>query len=111
MGAIPRMFRIASDKTGHPLAFEPEALNVDEALAYNNMNWGQATMPPATGGGGGGRGAANVPLVAKYKWLEPRHMTNISDRWQRDKSVDLQYAFFNGIGMETWRTFGGSGTK
>jgi formylglycine-generating enzyme required for sulfatase activity len=108
MGAIPRMFRIASDKTGHPLAFEPEALNVDEALAYNNMNWGQATMPPATGGGGGGgRGAANVPLVAKYKWLEPRHMTNISDRWQRDKNIDLQYAFFNGVGMETWENIWG----
>ena len=43
MGAIPRQFRMVSDKTGHPLAFEPEALNVDEALAYNNMNWGRAT--------------------------------------------------------------------
>jgi gamma-glutamyl hercynylcysteine S-oxide synthase len=110
MNVVPRMFRIASDKTGHPLAFEPESLSVDEGLAYNNLNWGQATMSPATAGvgaGGGGRGAANIPLVAKYKWLEPRHMTNISDRWQRDKNVDLQYAFFNGIGMETWENIWG----
>ncbi len=108
MNVVPRMFRIASDKTGHPLAFEPEHLSVDEGLAYNNMNWGQATIPPATTGGeGAGRGAANVPFVAKYKWLEPRHMTNISDRWQRDKNVDLQYAFFNGIGMETWENIWG----
>jgi len=49
MGAVPREYRIASDKTGHPLAFEPEALNVDEALAYNNMNWGQATPTGPTG--------------------------------------------------------------
>ena len=104
MNVVPRMFRIASDKTGHPLAFEPESLSVDEGLAYNNMNWGQATMPAAAGGGGRG---ANVPLVAKYKWIEPRHMTHISDRWQRDKNVDLQYAFFNGIGMETWENIWG----
>jgi formylglycine-generating enzyme required for sulfatase activity len=102
MGAVPREYRIASDKTGHPLAFEPEALNVDEALAYNNMNWGQATGPA------GGGGLLPVPqLVSKYKWLEPRHMTNISDRWQRDKNVDLQYAFFNGVGMETWENIWG----
>src|SRR5450759_1905379 len=34
-------------------------------------------------------------------------MTNISDRWQRDKNVDLQYAFFNGVGMETWENIWG----
>jgi formylglycine-generating enzyme required for sulfatase activity len=106
MGAIPRQFRMVSDKTGHPLAFEPEALNVDEALAYNNMNWGQATLPAAAAAGEG-RGAGNIPFVAKYKWLEPRHMTNISDRWQRDKNVDFQYAFFNGLGMETWENIWG----
>jgi formylglycine-generating enzyme required for sulfatase activity len=45
--------------------------------------------------------------VDKYKWLEPRHMNNISDRWQRDKTLDLQYAFFNGVGMETWENIWG----
>ena len=34
-------------------------------------------------------------------------MTNISDRWQRDKNIDLQYAFFNGVGMETWENIWG----
>ena len=106
MAAVPRAYRVASDKTGHPLAFEPEHLSVDEALAYNNMDWNQATLPP-TAGRGGGRGGGNAQLVAKYKWLEPRHMTNISDRWQRDKNIDLQYAFFNGVGMETWESIWG----
>src|SRR5262249_53467119 len=46
MAAVPRSYRVASDKTGHPLAFEPEHLSVDEALAYNNMDWNQATAPP-----------------------------------------------------------------
>jgi formylglycine-generating enzyme required for sulfatase activity len=106
MPVVPLTFRTASDKTGHPLVFEPEGLSVDEGLAYNTMNWGQAA-----GGGGGGRGGRgggnNIPPVAKFKWLEPRHMINISDRWQRDKNVDLQYAFFNGIGMETWENIWG----
>ncbi len=103
MQAVPREYRVASDKTGHPLAFEPEHLGVDEALAYNNLSWGQAVAagnPP-------GPGAVAVQLVSKYKWLEPRHMGNISDRWQRDKNIDLQFAFFNGIGMETWENIWG----
>ena len=99
MQAVPREYRIASDRTGKPLAFEPEHLNVDEALAYNNMSWGQAVLP---GAGPGQPGSLTSQLVSKYKWLEPRHMGNISDRWQRDKNVDLQFAFFNGLGMETW---------
>jgi formylglycine-generating enzyme required for sulfatase activity len=105
MQAVPRMYRIASDKTGHPLAFEPESLRVDEALAYNNMNWGQATPDPTAGPRPGG--ASLVQLVSKYKWLEPRHMTHICDRWQRDKNVNLQYAFFNGVGMESWESIWG----
>ncbi len=102
MNVIPHMFRAISDKTGHPLAFEPEGLSVDVGLAYNNMNWGPAARRWAAA-----RAPPMFQPVAKYKWLEPRHMTNISDRWQRDKNVDLQYAFFNGIGMETWENIWG----
>jgi iron(II)-dependent oxidoreductase len=109
--AVPKSFRTASDKTDHPLAFEPEHLTQDEALAYNNMMWAQATPQVGTTAQQGPPrkylGVAGVEFVDKYKWLEPRHMTNISDRWQRDKAVDLQYAFFNGVGMETWENIWG----
>jgi iron(II)-dependent oxidoreductase len=111
MVAVPRSFRVASDKSGHPLAFEPEHLTQDEALAYNNMMWAQAIPTPGTlqqtGPARRYLGVAGPEFVDKYKWLEPRHMTNISDRWQRDKNVDLQYAFFNGVGMETWENIWG----
>ena len=80
-------FSLAADKTGHPLVFEPEAGPADEALAWNLMTWGQYRFP-------------FTPLIDKYKWLEPRHMVNISDRWNRDKTSDLQFAFFNGVGWE-----------
>jgi gamma-glutamyl hercynylcysteine S-oxide synthase len=110
MNAVPRAFRVASDKTGHPLAFEPEHLTQDEALAYNNMDWAQAVPANPVAQPGPMRlylGVAGPEYVNKYKWLEHRHMTNISDRWQRDKNVDLQYAFFNGVGMETWENIWG----
>ena len=46
-------------------------------------------------------------MVDKYKWLEPRHMVNISDRWKRDKTDNLQFAFFNGVGWESWENIWG----
>jgi gamma-glutamyl hercynylcysteine S-oxide synthase len=90
MDGFPRAFRDASDKTGHPLVLEPEGYpSSGEMISYNNMNWGYWTYP-------------FVPLVSEGKLLEPRHMVNISDRWARSKTDDLQAAFFNGSGLETW---------
>src|SRR5262249_24264191 len=36
-----------------------------------------------------------------------RHMVNISHRWNRDKTDDLQFAFFNGVGWESWENIWG----
>ncbi len=91
---VPLAFSLAADKIGHPLAFEPEGGPSDEALAWNVMTWGQYEFPFA-------------PLVDKYKWLETRHMVNISHRWNRDKTDDLQFAFFNGVGWESWENIWG----
>jgi gamma-glutamyl hercynylcysteine S-oxide synthase len=91
---VPLAFSLAADKSGHPLVFEPEDGPSDEALAWNLMTWGQYQFP-------------FTPLVDKYKWLEPRHMVNISDRWNRDKTSDLQFAFFNGEGWESWENIWG----
>ena len=110
MVAVPRSFLIETQRTGHPLAFEPEHLTQDEALSYNLMMWAQAEPPRPVVRPGPQRwytGVAGPEYVDKYKWLEHRHMTNISDRWQRDKNDDLQYAFFNGVGMETWENIWG----
>jgi gamma-glutamyl hercynylcysteine S-oxide synthase len=91
---VPRAFVEASEKAGHPLAFEPESQPHDEQLAYDLMTWGYYKYPFA-------------PSIDRFKWLEPRHMVNISDRWNRDKTDDLQYAFFNGIGWESWENVWG----
>jgi formylglycine-generating enzyme required for sulfatase activity len=93
---VPLAFSLAADKVGHPLAFEPEGGPSDEALAWNVMGWGQY----------GGQ-FDFVPGVDKYRWLEPRHMVHISDRWNRSKTDDLQYSFFNGEGWESWENIWG----
>ena len=92
---LPRAYRTASDTTGHPVAFEPEgAPRADEALIWNNQSWGYWKYPFA-------------PMVSKLKWLEPRHMINVCDRWARDKTDNLQAAFFNGVGYESWENIWG----
>jgi iron(II)-dependent oxidoreductase len=91
---VPLAFSAAADRVGHPLAFEPEGGLHDEQLAYDVMTWGQYHFQFA-------------PSVDRYKWMETRHMTNISDRWNRDKNDDLQFAFFNGVGWESWENIWG----
>jgi formylglycine-generating enzyme required for sulfatase activity len=93
---VPLAFSLAADKVGHPLAFEPEGSPSDEALAWNVMGWGQY----------GGQ-FDFVPGVDKFRWLDWRHMVHISDRWNRSKTNDLQYAFFNGEGWESWENIWG----
>jgi formylglycine-generating enzyme required for sulfatase activity len=94
LDVVPRPFRTVSDATGHPLALEPESLTVDLGLPWNNLSWGYWEYP-------------FVPMISKYKWLEPRHMVNVCRRWARDKTDDLQYAFFNGVGYESWENVWG----
>jgi iron(II)-dependent oxidoreductase len=91
---VPRAYVEAAEKMGHPLVFQPEGGPHDEAVSYDLMTWGQFKFP-------------FVPRVDRYKWLETRHMVNISDRWNRDKTNDLQFAFFNGIGWESWENVWG----
>ncbi|MGO9270557.1 MAG: formylglycine-generating enzyme family protein [Terriglobia bacterium] len=94
LDGIPHTFRAASDQTGHPIALEPEGGPADEALQWNNLTWGYWKYP-------------FVPMISRYKWLEPRHLVNVCDRWNRDKTDNLQYAFFNGVGYESWENIWG----
>jgi len=94
LDGVPHAFRAASDALGHPIALEPEGGPPDEAIAWNNLTWGYWKYP-------------FVPMISKYKWLETRHLVNVCDRWNRDKTNNLQYAFFNGVGYESWENIWG----
>ena len=91
---VPLAFSLAADAVGHPLAFEPEGGPADEALAWDVLTWGQYKFQ-------------FVPTVDRYRWLEPKHQVNIQGRWNRDKTDDLQFAFFNGEGWESWENVWG----
>ena len=94
-GGVPQPYRAASDASGHPLVFEPEGYpDSDEMLNWDNMSWGYWKYP-------------FVPMISRGKWLEPRHMVNVCDRWNKDKTDNLQAAFFNGAGYETWENIWG----
>ena len=92
---VPRVVQMQSFQSGHPLVSEPEAgMASDEMLSYNVMSWGYFNYGFA-------------PSVSLYKWLEPRHMVHICDRWAHDHTDDLQTAFYNGTGFESWENVWG----
>lgn len=93
---VPLAFSVAADRQGHPLVFEPEGSPSDEALAWNLMTWGQYNGQYSF-----------APGVDRFRWLETRHMVHISDRWNRSKTDNLQFAFFNGEGWESWENIWG----
>lgn len=84
MDGMPHAFLKAADKTGHPLALQPEGLPADEALAWNEMSWGYWSYP-------------FVPMISKYKWLERRHMPVLTSGG-RHHLDGIQAAFFSGVG-------------
>ena len=53
---------------------------------------------PARDSASGGAGQY-VQSIDRYKWLEPKHMTNVRNRWAFDKTDTLQFVFFNAVGQ------------
>jgi gamma-glutamyl hercynylcysteine S-oxide synthase len=95
---VPWPYRTASDKTGHPLALQPEgALGSLEMIGSNSMTWGYWSALEG----------AFVPAISRYKWYEPHHMVNVCERWIKDHTDALQAAFFNGVGFESWENIWG----
>ncbi|HWT66366.1 MAG TPA: hypothetical protein VN151_09645, partial [Terracidiphilus sp.] len=95
LDGVPRLFLDSSVQAGRKLALEPELGPAsDEAVAYNTLTWGYWNYN-------------FVPSVSRYKWLEPRHMVHISNRWAHNHLDDLQEAFFNGVGFESWENIWG----
>lgn len=93
---VPRAFFDACDALGRPAVLQPEStISAEEQLIWNVQSWGKKAPNEA------------APPVAKFKWLEPRHMINYENRWGRDRTHDLQYCFFNGIGYNAWENIWG----
>ncbi|MET1023528.1 MAG: SUMF1/EgtB/PvdO family nonheme iron enzyme [Pseudoxanthomonas sp.] len=93
---VPRAFFDACLALGRPVVLQPEStISAEEQLVWNVQSWGKKAPNDF------------VPPLAKFKWLEPRHMINYENRWGRDRRHDLQYTFFNGIGYNAWENVWG----
>jgi gamma-glutamyl hercynylcysteine S-oxide synthase len=93
---VPRAFFDACVAAGRPAVLQPEStISAEEHLLWNVQSWGKKAPNEV------------VPPVAKFKWLEPRHMINYENRWGLDRNHDLQYIFFNGVGYNAWENVWG----
>ena len=90
---LGQRWREAFDAVDKGLVIEPELDDID-FLQYDQMGWAYWEYP-------------FIPAISKQKWVEPRHMVHVCDRWAHDHTNDLQYAFFNGAGFETWENIWG----
>ena len=96
LNGIDDGFPVAANKAGIPLVLEPELnLGTDTMLSWNAMSWGQFWDDPL------------APGISAYKWLEPRHMVHVTARWAKDRNGDLQRAFLNGTGYQSWENIWG----
>ncbi|MGA2811306.1 MAG: SUMF1/EgtB/PvdO family nonheme iron enzyme [Candidatus Acidiferrum sp.] len=92
---MPATYLRAAETLHHALALEPEVgMGGDANVGINVMSWGYWKYD-------------FVPAISRYKWLDARHMVNVSDRWAHNHLDDLQAAFFNGAGFETWENIWG----
>lgn len=89
---VPLAYHEACAARGRPVVLEPEttAQAGDHILRWNLQSWTKRVPDES------------IPTVLKLKWLEPRHIVNIENRWSRNRTNDLQHAFFNGVGYVAW---------
>ncbi|HEU0043973.1 SUMF1/EgtB/PvdO family nonheme iron enzyme [Sphingomonas sp.] len=89
---VPRAFHLACEKRGRAVVLQPEstAQAGDHILSWNLQSWTKRVPDES------------IPRVVKLKWVEPRHIVQIENRWSRERWSDLQHAFFNGIGYVAW---------
>ena len=94
MSYVPEEFWTQSLKNNHPLAIEPEDGPQDTTLNYTKMGWGYWRYQ-------------FIPCVDTFKWLEPKHITHLCNRWESSHTNSLQHAYFNGIGFVSWENVWG----
>ncbi|KAL1503325.1 hypothetical protein AB1Y20_011377 [Prymnesium parvum] len=96
MDFVPERFWKASVDVGHPLALEPEIGGTDASLNWQTLGWGYWTY-------------AHAPPVDRFKFLtRGKFMTHVCDRWAKRKTDNLQAAWFNGAGYESWENVWGT---
>jgi len=47
------------------------------------------------------------PCIDVFKWLEPRRMTHQVHRRYKNKTMDVLFSLFNGVGYVSWENIFG----
>jgi hypothetical protein len=92
LAAVPDEARDLNQTAKPPLALEPQFDPQNASLSASAINWDDWVLWDD-------QPAPFVPRVSKVKWLEPRHMVEVTDRYPHFKINSLQHAFFNGQGV------------
>ena len=99
MDYVPESFWTSAQKARYPIAFEPEGGGHDDSLNWSTMGWGYWSYTANAG----------PPVVDRQKFLtRGKFTTNVCNRWAQDKTDDLQHAWFNGAGYESWENVWGT---
>ena len=93
--AVPAL-RAALDAVKPGVVLESQHPAPPGALAQHHMSWAESV------------GDGPVPGVLRNRWLEPRHMVHVVQRWMRDHRGELHTAWMNGAGMMVWENVFGS---
>ena len=94
MKEVPESFFTTSVQLRHPVAIEPGGGGEASGGSANwdTMGWGHWFLTRW----------ADVPQIDSWKWLDPRRMTHIEERYSHDHTNALQYALLNGVGFNSW---------
>ena len=100
LNTVPDEARDLAANATPPLALEPQFDPQNASLSASAISWDDWVLWDALP-------SPFVPRVSRVKWLEPRHMVEVTDRYARFKINSLQHAFFNGQGYALIENFWG----
>ncbi len=92
LNAVPDEANDIAAATHPRLALEPQFSPQNASLATSAISWNDWVLWDDLP-------APFAPRVSLVKWLEPRHMVEVTDRYPAIKANSLQHAFFNGQGV------------
>ncbi len=104
---VPRAFFEYGTANGAPPALQAEGGGSFDSLRWTTLGWGEFGAWGGLHDDGIGGLHEDAPVVDAFKWLQPRHMTSICRRWDKNRRSAIQTAWFNGIGYETWENVWG----
>ena len=121
MGGITEdYYQAGLTRHNQSIAMEPEAFHL-----ASNFNWvtlgcgywqelttgNTYTGKQAGGSYGPGSTYPTDLMVDKWKWLDGRRMTHVCNRWSKNHTDEIQAAWINGVGIETWENVWGAYNK